>query len=66
MTTQPVRPSIRFQIVLARSVMLATAAGIFFTGYAILTNPWAVPFVIGLWLGAAAIAALGILTKLEP
>jgi hypothetical protein len=40
--------------------MIATALGIAFVGYTLLTTPWAIPVTVALWLGGAAVAALGI------
>jgi hypothetical protein len=54
------RLSTRIGIVVARGVMIAAALGIAFVGYTLLTTPWAIPVTVALWLGAAAVAALGI------
>ena len=47
-------------IVVARGVMIVMAIGIAFFGYTLLTTAWAIPITVALWLGGAAIAALGI------
>ena len=52
------------EIVIARAVMLVMAVGIVFTGYTLITRPLAIPVAVGLWLGAAAIAFLGLWGKL--
>lgn len=44
----------------ARLVMIVMAIGIALTGATLLTTPLAIPMVVGLWLGAAAILMLGI------
>jgi hypothetical protein len=54
------RLTTRIEIVVARLVMLVTAAGLSYTGYAILTQPVAIPVAIVLWFGAISIAALGV------
>jgi hypothetical protein len=55
---------IRIEIAFARLVMIVTAIGIVFVGFTLLTTPWAIPLTVALWLGAVAIAALGIRGKL--
>jgi hypothetical protein len=50
----------RIETFLARLVMLLMAAGIAYTGYAVITRPLAIPLAIGLWLGATAMFFLGI------
>lgn len=52
--------STRIETILARLVMFVMAIGIAYTGYALLTTAWAIPFVVVLWLGAAAIFNLGL------
>jgi hypothetical protein len=54
------RLAIRIETVIARLVMVVMAAGIAYVGYTLLTTPWAIPLTVGLWLGGAAIGALGI------
>lgn len=56
--------SIRIEAFLARLVMIVMAAGIAYVGYTLLTTAWAIPFVIVLWLGAAAILNLGLWGRL--
>ena len=55
---------VRVEAFLARLVMIVMAAGIAYTGYAIITRPLAIPVAITLWLGAAAIFFLGVWGKL--
>jgi hypothetical protein len=50
----------RIESFLARLVMLAMAAGTVYLGYAVLTRPLAIPLAIALWLGATAMAFLGV------
>ena len=50
----------RVETFLARLVMLLMAAGIAYTGYAVITRPLAIPLAIGLWLGATGMFFLGI------
>jgi hypothetical protein len=57
---------IRTEIVALRVLMLVMAAVAIFTGLALLTRPLAVPFVIGIWISAAAMAFLGIWGYLPP
>jgi hypothetical protein len=45
---------------LARLVMIVMAVAIVLTGATLISTPLAIPFVVGLWLGAAAILALGV------
>lgn len=56
----------RVETFLARFVMLAMAAAIAYTGYAVITRPLAIPLAITLWLGAAAMFFLGVWGKLPP
>ena len=58
------RLSTRIEIALARGVMIVTAIAIAFTGATLLTTPLAIPLTVSLWLGAAAIAGLGIWGRL--
>lgn len=58
------RLSTRMEIVFARLVMLITAIGIVLVGYSILTTPLAIPLTVALWLGAIAVAALGVRGRL--
>jgi hypothetical protein len=52
--------AIRLETFAARLVMLVMAAGIAYTGYALITRPLAIPLAVVLWLGAAAIFCLGL------
>jgi hypothetical protein len=54
------RTAIRLETFLARLVMLVTAAGIAYTGYALITRPLAIPVAVVLWLGATAMFFLGL------
>ena len=55
------RPSwTRMEVAAVRFVMVAMAVGLAVTGATLLTTPWAVPIVLGMWLGAVAMGALGI------
>jgi hypothetical protein len=45
---------------LARLVMIGMAIAIALTGATLISTPLAIPFVVGLWLGAAAMVALGV------
>lgn len=56
--------TLRFEAVAARLVMIVMAAGIAYTGYAVITHPLAIPLAIVLWLGAAASLCLGLWGKL--
>ena len=58
------RTSPRLEATLARLVMIAMAIGIASVGYTLLTTPAAIPFVVVLWLGAAAILNLGLWAEL--
>ena len=60
MGTATERLSTRIQVGIARGVLIVTAIGIVFTGATLLTTPLAIPVTVTLWLGAAAIAALGV------
>lgn len=55
---------VRVEAFLARLVMIVMAAGIAYTGYAVITTPLAIPVAIVLWLGATAILFLGLWGKL--
>ena len=55
---------IRLETILARLVMLVMAAGIAYTGYALITRPLAIPVAVVLWLGAVAIFFLGLWGRL--
>jgi cytochrome b subunit of formate dehydrogenase len=63
-TTTRDERSTHFQVALARLVMIVMAIGIAYTGYTLLTTAWAIPFVVVLWLGAAAILNLGLWAEL--
>lgn len=52
------------EIFVARLVMIVMAAGIAYTGYALLTRPLAIPLAIILWLGATAVFFLGLWGRL--
>ena len=56
----------RIEPFLARLVMLVMAAGVAYTGYAVITRPLAIPFAILLWMGATAMFVLGVWGKLPP
>ncbi len=56
----------RVETFLARFVMLAMAAAIAYTGYAVITRPLAIPLAITLWLGAAAMFFLGVWGRVPP
>ena len=56
----------RVETFFARFVMLAMAAAVAYTGYAVLTRPLAIPLAIALWLGATAMFFLGVWGKLPP
>jgi hypothetical protein len=58
MTTRTVRPWIVTERLLARLFMIVTAVVLLVTGYSLLTSPLWIPITVGLWLGAAAIAAV--------
>lgn len=48
----------------ARLVMIVMAALVVLAGATMLTTPLAIPLVVGLWLGAAAMLFLGIWGRL--
>ena len=56
--------STRIEVALARTVMIVMAIAIAYVGYAMLTAVWAIPIVVVLWLGAAAILNLGLWAEL--
>ena len=56
----------RIETFLARLVMLSMAAGVAYTGYALLTRPLAIPLSITLWLGATGMFFLGVWGQLPP
>lgn len=63
--TMPTRQAItRIEVLMLRSVMLAMAAATAVTGATLLTTPYALPAVIGLWLGATGMFALGVWGRL--
>lgn len=64
MATTTERLSTRIETALARIVMIVMALGIAYVGYALLTTVWAIPVTVLLWLGAAAIANLGLWGRL--
>ena len=64
MATITDRLSTRIEILLARAVLIATALGLAYVGYAQLTTAWAIPVAIILWLGAAAAFNLGLWGRL--
>lgn len=49
-----------------RFFMFAMAAATAFTGFTFLTTPLAIPFTIGMWMGAAAMVGLGVWGRLPP
>jgi hypothetical protein len=55
---------IKIERVAARGTMVAVAGMTFAIGFAVLSSPMAVPFVVGLWLGGAALAFLGLFGEL--
>lgn len=55
---------IRVETVAARGTMVAVALGVIALGVAVLTSPVTVPLTIGLWLGAAGLAFLGLFGRL--
>ena len=55
---------IRLETFFARLVMIAMAAGVAYTGYSLITRPLAIPVAVTLWLGAAAMFALGLWGRL--
>lgn len=56
--------TLRLEAFFARLVMIVMAAGIAYTGYAVITRPLAIPLAIVLWLGATASLFLGLWGKL--
>ena len=56
--------STRVEAALARTVMIVMAIAIAYVGYTMLTAVWAIPIVVVLWLGAAAILNLGLWAEL--
>jgi hypothetical protein len=50
----------RLEMAALRGVMIAMAAGTALVGVSLLTTPIAVPVVVGLWLGAVGMFALGV------
>jgi hypothetical protein len=50
---------------LARVAMAGNALFLIVLGFSVLTAPAMIPVAVGLWLGAAAMMALGILTPLD-
>lgn len=56
--------TLRLEAFAARLVMIVMAAGIAYTGYAVITRPLAIPLAIVLWLGATAAFFLGLWGKL--
>jgi len=55
---------IKIETVAARGTMVAVALMTFAIGFAVLSTPLAVPFAVGLWLGGAALASLGLFGEL--
>ena len=55
---------IKIETVAARSTMVAVAIVTFAIGFFVLSSPLAVPFTVGLWLGAAALVFLGLFGNL--
>ena len=55
---------IQLETVAARGTMVAVAVGVFALGVTVLTSPMTVPLTVGLWLGAAALAFLGLFGEL--
>lgn len=55
---------IKLETVVARSTMVAVAVGVIGVGVSLLTTPAAIPMAVGLWLGAAGLAFLGLFGKL--
>jgi hypothetical protein len=55
---------IRIETVCARSTMVAVALGVFALGFTLLTSPLAVLLTVGLWLGGAGLACLGLFGEL--
>jgi uncharacterized membrane protein HdeD (DUF308 family) len=55
---------ITIETVAARGTMVAVAAMTFAIGFAVLSSPMAVLFTVGLWLGGAALAFLGLFGEL--
>jgi hypothetical protein len=56
--------STRLEIITLRAVMIVMAAGTALVGASLLTTPVAIPIVIGLWLGALGMFALGVWGRL--
>ena len=48
------------QVVFVRMMMFIIAGGAVYTGFALLTSPWAIPLAIGLWVIAAAVVVIAI------
>jgi hypothetical protein len=44
--------------------MVAVALGVFAIGFTVLTSPLTVPLTVGIWLGAATVAFLGLFGEL--
>lgn len=55
---------IRIETVTARATMVGVALGVFAMGFTVLTSPLTVPLTVGIWLGAAAVAFLGLFGEL--
>ena len=55
---------IKIETVAARGTMLAVAVMTFAIGFAVLSSPMAVVFTLGLWLGGASLAFLGLFGEL--
>jgi hypothetical protein len=56
--------STRIAVGFARAVMIIMAVLIVLTGATLLTSPYAIPLTVALWLGAVAIAGLGVCGEL--
>lgn len=65
MTTNSARSWFPAGRMLARLSLILNAAFLVTLGVSILSTPMALPVTVGLWLGAAAMVALALLTPLE-
>jgi hypothetical protein len=60
MATTTDRPTVLMQVVFVRMLMFIVAGGAVYTGFALLTSPWAIPLTIGLWVAALGIIDIAI------
>ena len=58
------RRVLEFEVIALRVLLIAMAVVAFYTGYTLLTSPLWVPFTIAIWLSAAPMVAIAVLTRL--